>query len=415
LNSSALLRWLLSFGAIELIFWTASRKTLFADTISSVFLSVALFSIFLILVRTRFSWRELGAVVIVSGLLYLLDIRILGYKFSWPVLVSCVGVAGLVLLALRAIWATATERRAAWLTFSAAFLFVASEWCASYFLEWGERVRPMTLDLFLYSFDVSLGVQPAIVLGRMFLRFPAFALVSQLFYLALPVAIGLAFAGCVVEVPEDALPAAVAFLITGPIGACFYAIFPALGPVHILRTDFPWHALTMAQARRLLLEPIAMPGARNAIPSLHAAWIFLVYWYSRRLSLVERIGAAVFVFFTLCATLGTGEHYMVDLVVAVPFTLMIVVLTQAICIKYLPVPWAAFLYGLMATLLWFALLRYGNHFFWASPMVPWMACVFTVALAWYFARGLARGLESAKSTRGVAPRDAKLSEAGTNS
>lgn len=388
MNSSVLVRWLLSFGALVAIFWVASRKTFFADTISSVFLSVALFSIFLILVRTRFSWRELGGVAIVFGVLYLLDIRILGFRLSWPVLVSFVGMAGLVLLALRAIWAAAAERRMAWLTCSAAFLFVASEWCADYFLEWGERVRPMTQDLFLYSFDASLGVQPAIVLGQMFARFPVFASISQLVYLALPVAIGLAFAGCVLKAPKDAFPAVVAFLITGPIGACFYAIFPALGPVHILRADFPWHSLTMEQARRLLLEPIAMPGARNAIPSLHAAWIFLVYWFSRRLSLVERIGAGVFLFFTLCGTLGTGEHYFVDLVVAVPFTLMILGLTQMICAKQRPAALAAILYGLAATLLWFALLRYVNHFFWQSPLVPWGACAFTVAFAWYFARGL---------------------------
>lgn len=411
MNSPVLVRWLLSFGAFAAILWIASRKALFADTISSAFLSVALFSIFLILVRTRFSWRELGGVAIISGILYLLDIRILGYRYSWPVVASYVGMAGFVLLVLRAIWAAAAERRIALLTCSAAFLFVASEWCASYFLEWGERARPMTLDLFLYSFDASLGVQPAMVLGQMFVRFPVFSIVSQVIYLALPVAIGLTFAGCVAKAREDAFPSVVAFLITGPIGACFYAMFPALGPVHILRANFPWHSLTMEQARHLLVEPIAMPGARNAIPSLHAAWIFLVYWFSRRLSLVERIGAGIFVFFTLCATLGTGEHYFVDLVVAVPFTLMILGVTQMICVRNLSVPWAAFFYGLGATLLWFALLRYANHFFWVSLLVPWLACIFTVAFTWYFGRGVSCATTSGE----IAPSEARESGVCANS
>jgi len=213
----AMLRWALSLLAVASVAWVASRKTFFDDSISSVFLSVALFSIFLILVRTRRSWKEIAGVAAGAGLIYWLDIGLLGFRYSWPVAVSFVGIAALAVLALRAIWAPVSERSTAVLTVSAAFLFVASEWCAGYFLAWGELARPKVLDLYLYAFDASMGVQPAVVLGQMFARFPWFAGISQIVYLALPVAMGLAFAGCVVKARDKAAAALVAFFITGPV------------------------------------------------------------------------------------------------------------------------------------------------------------------------------------------------------
>jgi len=385
-NSLRLIRWTLSVGAIVAVLRVASLKAFFGDSISSPFLSIALLSIFLILLRTKASWREMAGVLALGALIYWMDIHLLGYPYRWPVLPSCIGMASLVFLVLRAIWCEATERKMAVITASAAFLFVASEWCADYFLLWGARARPMVLDLYLYTFDASLHVQPAILVGQLFSRFPWFALVSQLIYMGLPVAIGLAFAACVRRDPANAMPAAVAFLLTGPIGACFYAMFPALGPVHLFLDKFPWHTLTVDQARRVFLEPVPLPGARNAIPSLHAAWVFMAYWYVRKFPLPERVWAGIFVFFTLCATLGTGEHYLVDLIVAVPFTVMVLSLTQGLCNREAGLPWQGFSYGLGVTLLWFVLLRYATHRFWLSPLLPWLACLLTVISGWYFAR-----------------------------
>lgn len=382
-KATELRRWGLSLAGVVCLYWVGSRHTFFADTISSPFLAVALLSIFLILLRTKIDLRELALVGIFTLGLYGLDIRWLGYAMRWPVVVSFVGMASLVVLLLRAIWAETKERGTAVLILVPAFLFVASEWCASYFLEWGARARPTVLDLYLFSFDASLHIQPAFLMGQLFARFRDFAAVSEIVYLALPVAIGLTFAGCVRRDRENAVPAVIAFLITGPIGACFYAMFPALGPVHIFLNRFPWAPLTARQVQSLLLEPVAMAGPRNAIPSLHAAWIFLVFWYARKLSLVERVVAGGFVFFTLCATLGTGEHYFVDLVVAVPFTVMIVAVTQILCAREQRKAWGALAYGLLTTLAWFGVLRYGPHVFWASALIPWAACLLTIVSGWY--------------------------------
>src|SRR5581483_10515726 len=142
----------------------------------------------------------------------------------------------------------------------------------------------------------------------------------------------------------------------------------------------PFRILPMADVQRVILEPIAISGARNAIPSLHMAWVLLAWWYSRRLSWIERAVALFFVVFTVFATLGTGEHWLVDLVVAFPFALFI----ESACAYSLP--WrngqrlAAICFGLGATLSWFALLRFTPKLFWTSPLVPWALAVATIVL-----------------------------------
>ncbi|HEY2845078.1 MAG TPA: phosphatase PAP2 family protein, partial [Bryobacteraceae bacterium] len=56
-----------------------------------------------------------------------------------------------------------------------------------------------------------------------------------------------------------------------------------------------------------------------AIPSLHTAWGLLIFWRTRGSVLWIRAAAGLFLFLTLLATLGLGEHYLIDLIVAVPY------------------------------------------------------------------------------------------------
>jgi hypothetical protein len=143
---------------------------------------------------------------------------------------------------------------------------------------------------------------------------------------------------------------------------------------------FPWHSLPIDQLRRLRLESVALRGPRNAIPSLHMAWVLLTWWYSRGLAWWERSIVFAFVAFTVCATMGTGEHYFFDLVVAYPFALLL----QGLCTWSLswtrPERLTALLFGTLGTIGWLAALRLINGFFWISPMIPWILCAGTIAL-----------------------------------
>jgi hypothetical protein len=118
------------------------------------------------------------------------------------------------------------------------------------------------------------------------------------------------------------------------------------------------------------------------------AWVLLVWWYARGLSWWERAIAFAFLFFTVLATMGTGEHYFVDLIVAFPFALGM----EALCA--FERPWmerqrlAALALGFLGTLAWFFALRYGAHFFWWNAVVPWTLCAATVAASLLFERRL---------------------------
>jgi hypothetical protein len=251
------------------------------------------------------------------------------------------------------------------------------------------------LDLYLFSFDASLRVPIAFILGQTYSLWPWFKSIGLAIYIALPLTIAMVYSGQMMRERQKSYPAMVAFLVTGPIGICFYNLFPALGPAHIFLQDFPWHPMTTVQAARLFCEPIPVKGVQNAIPSLHIAWVLLAWWYSRGLSIWERAIALTFVIFTVGATLGTGEHYFIDLVVAYPFSVMI----QSLCAFGLR--WTArervtgLAYGLSLTLAWLLALRYATHVFWVSPLIPWACCALTVASAIFLHRKLETAAESA--------------------
>jgi hypothetical protein len=107
------------------------------------------------------------------------------------------------------------------------------------------------------------------------------------------------------------------------------------------------------------------------------------------------------VVFTVFATLGTGEHYFVDLIVAFPFALFM----QALCATALP--WSdkrrqlALLFGLFTVLGWFLALRFGLRVFWLSPVIPWICCAATTGATEFVRKMLEEGVTAIASSRAL--------------
>jgi PAP2 superfamily len=93
------------------------------------------------------------------------------------------------------------------------------------------------------------------------------------------------------------------------------------------------------------------------MPSVHIAMALLILWNSRTWPGAVRMLAGGLLAFTVLATLGFGEHYLVDLFVAVPFALMAQGLAAA------DVPWrgrvriACVAAGGVSVLAWLMYLR----------------------------------------------------------
>jgi PAP2 superfamily protein len=324
-----------------------------------------------------------------AGLLTWIDVSIFHYRYSTFGALALLGLASIVAIALRGVWARGEEQGRLGLAFLFAILSAGSNAVAGFAHTWTARFTPKVLDLYLYCFDASLRVQFAFLMGRAYEAWKWFRDPGMFTYIAFPASIAVVFGGQLVRSRKIVLSAMIAFLLTGPVGVVFYTICPALGPAYLFTSRYPWSPLTMDQASRLVLESLAIPGLRNSMPSLHIAWVLLAWWYSRGLSLWERSIAMGFLVFTAFATLGSGEHYLIDLIVACPFALFIYALSA------FHVSWAnrnrsaAAIAGLGLTLVWIEVLRFNVKLFWISPVIPWLACIGTVVAVVYLRGRLA--------------------------
>jgi len=381
LNRADLIKTVLTVALLAIVLALSLSADFYKSSMVDAFMAMALGGALVTLLVVQPSWTNLASVAVCSVVLAGLDYRVMGFQPRFMAAFSFAGLGSLAVLGTRTIWARRQDRTLFLYAFLPAVLFVASDYMASTLLDYTEILHPKTFDLYLYSVDSSLRVQFSFLLGQMFARFQWFRFTGLLFYIALPLPLALVYAAHLRLKDKKAFPVMLAFLVTGPIGVLFYNMVPACGPVHVFGQNFPWHPLSTSQATHMVLETIPLKGARNAIPSLHMAWVLLAWWNSKALSRWIRVIALAFVIFTVLATLGIGEHYFVDLVVAFPFALMV----QALCLYPLPFKSGsrrvAFLFGTFASLAWMALISFATPFFWISPVLPWAMVIATISVS----------------------------------
>jgi hypothetical protein len=239
-----------------------------------------------------------------------------------PVLPSSpafLGLGSLASLALAALWSTPERRSANLDTCTTAALFPMFLITSGLALGMTTALHPKTFDLFLYAFDARLGMQPSFLVGRFFARFHAIRYGCYLGYEALPLAMAIAFAMERSRRARRSSSLMLAFMIAAVGGFVLYNLFPAVGPIHVFGKQFPNLPPPAGPAPFHLVAIESAP--RNAMPSVHIAMALLILWNSRLGPRVWRMVAAMLLGVTVLATLGFGEHYLVDLFVAVPFTL----------------------------------------------------------------------------------------------
>jgi hypothetical protein len=143
-------------------------------------------------------------------------------------------------------------------------------------------------------------------------------------------------------------------------GTALYLACPAVGPGGAFNGDFPYR-IPLAG-----VIPVSMPpGARNCMPSMHTAWILCLLWCAPPMRRWFRAILWAFAGFTLLYALSAGGHYLVDLIVAVPFALAIRSAFRS--------EWKSpgFVLNAAMVVFWFAALRYGVGLFTLSPAVPY--------------------------------------------
>lgn len=351
----------------------------FADQIArDIFFSLTLAGCTIVFLSVR-PWLEFPQAVVAGLVLDGLQMLVLKTPLKLLPLFALLGLGSLTLLAMKA-WFSHQDRQLLRDAAVPPLLFILLGFVGSGPLEMTARLHPTTQDLFLYSFDQSLGVQPSFKVGQIVLSSWLLTRAVVGMYYALPLVIMFTYARQLVRNRSLAMSAFLAFVIAGPLGVVFYNLVPGGGPRNLFGPRYPFDPLTVEQFRLLPIQALTIGGPRNAFPSLHLGWALLACWYAEGLSRWTRLAFFFFFIATVISTLGLGEHFFIDLIAAFPFALIV----HAACLPNVPfsdprrvIPLVS---GLGMMVGWMALLRWGLSLVWINPAVPWLLAAMTVAV-----------------------------------
>lgn len=373
------------FGLLFLLAWQGLP-------FEALYVGCGLASAFLFQVAVRPRLWEILGVLAGGGVLTLIDLFVVHRANPHFQIGACLGFIGLVsflVLGLRSVWAVRDEQKQLKSILIPAAGFTFFILATSKFLDLASLLFPKTMDIYAYSFDGSLGLQPAFMVGQLFMNYAVVGKICSDLYAALPLALALVYAAHLRLTKTTPLLLLEIFMSAGLLGYLLYLVFPAAGPIYLAGPRFPGSPTPFSELRTLILgghvlRKIYLPEeiCRNAMPSLHMAWALLIAFNCKPFSRLVRTAAVIYVFATVFGTLGTGEHYFIDLVVACPFAVAVQALaTHSVPLKsrnrLLPL-----LGGATLTLLWLVLLRFAIPFFYQwTPLVPWLCVIASTALA----------------------------------
>ena len=169
-------------------------------------------------------------------------------------------------------------------------------------------VRPQTMDLYAYSFDLSLGGAIAPYFFILFHRSWLVSTIAIAAYVSLLGAYQILFSLQSRFADRAVVPALRVFLVAAVFGFGCYFIFPVVGPANFFGDNYP-SSLPGFSDFSPGLTP-AYPTARNGMPSLHFAWALLLLMNVPRELSYAKAAFGLFCFLTMLATLGTGEHFL---------------------------------------------------------------------------------------------------------
>jgi membrane-associated phospholipid phosphatase len=223
-------------------------------------------------------------------------------------------------------------------------------------------------DELLWRFDANFGYVE-VPLAQLLLNHQVANVIVHLAYTGLPLV------GVIIYL---ALPNSVAlrrkFCIAAGLGTfvlVFYRICPAAGPLYLFGRHFPDAVTQMVQPHLRIMGGVAL----NCAPSGHVAWALVLWWFTYRYcGWRMRFFAGGFFFLTCLATLGLGEHYVIDLVVAVPFAAALMASADR--------EWRAAGGYCLVLVIWLVSLFHG----WAlqlSHSSVWILCWITISTPWW--------------------------------
>lgn len=235
------------------------------------------------------------------------------YSFGGLILVAITFLAAFIVYAL-AERGTVVAQRAKLIALMAGFGVISPVLCVN---AWNlvAHLRTYRLDYYVFKIDGLLGFQPSFAVGVLCRKSPLLFWSTGITYNFLTCGILIVQMLYVFKLPvAEVYRYMVTFLLNFFAIVPLYVLVPVCGPKYAFGAAFPFQVPS-----HVLAHPVLIPGAApNGVPSGHVSAALLMLFFLWRWP-VGRVLGGLFAALTILATLGTGEHYLLDLILAVPY------------------------------------------------------------------------------------------------
>ena len=296
------------------------------------------------------------------------------------------GLASLFLLSCAVFWNGRKREPAAYRALLPAIVLTVLVFGAQSALNTASFLHKDTLDFYAFAFDGSLGFQPSFVLARFVNSKPWLLPLAKVSYEGVPLAMAALYAGFMRRRDQPVWEIIAVLFFSTMMGYAFFNVFPVCGPSYAFGREFPAMTVSYAALRQMTVAKVSLPLAfpRNGVPSLHLTWALLIWLNTRSLPRWARWAALALVLATAFDTLASGEHYLFDLVVALPFTLWM----QALMARTASIRdrrrWLPAVCGCALFMAWLAIGRFGLPLMMAGRALAWLLVIAssTASVAW---------------------------------
>lgn len=192
-----------------------------------------------------------------------------------------------------------------------------------------DRFTPIVYDPAIYGIEVhTLLNLPWLIKGLHFISKPIYYPLAGIYDCLLLLVVITSCAEVVYAKTSVKNNLLVRFAIGGLLSIPLYIAVPAVGPVYYAQGGFPGTMPDVSTLQNGALFFKNQMIERNSMPSLHATWVILCFLALRQSPIKYRVLGALYVLATFIFTIGMGEHYLLDWVIALPLVLFIRALTS---------------------------------------------------------------------------------------
>ncbi len=173
-------------------------------------------------------------------------------------------------------------------------------------------LRPIKYDLYIYRIDAVFGFHPSFAIGRSALQHRGLYNTALVAYAIAPMVVSLVYGAYLwFGTQQEQFKVIKTFALNLLVAPIIYLIVPVAGPKYAF-PGFPFGPG--------LVLPAAMSihAAPNGIPSVHFSTALLVLFLTWKWT-AGKVFGPLYLSLMFVATLASGQHYLVDLVAAVPY------------------------------------------------------------------------------------------------